>query len=311
LGGLYATYKLYHIVTFIHLYLFHSSSIQRYLRSPSDPSPSWALVTGATDGIGRGFAQSLCAKGFNVILHGRNPSKLSKEKDALLAQWPKTKVLTLCVDASQTTHNPSAIEDAIVAAGLRDLNIRVLINNVGGTGGLPAFARLETCTSEQITTLIDVNVRFAVEITRALLPLLRKNSPSLICNIGSVVSEINIPYLTVYTGSKGFNRAWSNSLRAEMAAQGLDVEVICMLVGEVATDYVPKPVSHFVPNARTMAESGLHVVGCGRDVVVPYWGHALQIAALSMVPTSMREKSVISTGNREVKREEETYGKKL
>lgn len=90
----------------------------------------WALVTGASDGIGVGFAEELASQGFNVILHGRNAEKLQTVSETLQAQFPGRKFKILVLDAVQDAGNVDKIQAAL--AEFKDLNLKVLINNVGG-----------------------------------------------------------------------------------------------------------------------------------------------------------------------------------
>ena len=87
------------LLRFIRLYT-RSSSIKQYCKGKN----TWALVTGASDGIGLGFAQELAQLGFNVVLHGRNPTKLEKVKGRLQQKYPNVSFRFAVVDASSTSH---------------------------------------------------------------------------------------------------------------------------------------------------------------------------------------------------------------
>jgi NAD(P)-dependent dehydrogenase (short-subunit alcohol dehydrogenase family) len=73
------------------LYFLYPSTLDRYLRDYQGEK-SWALVTGSSDGIGKGIAHELCSHGFNVVLHGRNAEKLSRVQSSLLAEYPNVQV---------------------------------------------------------------------------------------------------------------------------------------------------------------------------------------------------------------------------
>ncbi|KAK4550705.1 hypothetical protein LTR36_000284 [Oleoguttula mirabilis] len=286
-GGLWTSFQMYNLASFIYLHFVRRSSLDRYKQSGSQ-GPAWALVTGASDGIGRGFAEELCHRGFNVIIHGRNEKKLQGVKDALLQQWPQREIRLLIIDAADGRGAISEIEAA--ATQLQDVNIRVLINNVGGTAGMPSFLTLEERSASDVAKFIDLNAQFPTLITRALLPLLIKCKPALILNMGSASSEIPAPWTTVYSGSKAYNKAWSRSLGAEMKAEGHDIEVICILLGVTATAMMQKKTSLMIPSSRQMAKSSLDVVGCGRSEVWAYWPHAVQFGPVLNLPQSVIEK---------------------
>ena len=112
---------------------FKSGKVTRYLRS-HDGQTSWAMVTGASDGIGAGFAQELATHGFNLILHGRNPNKLGKVRDGILKDHPNVLIRTVIADASKVT--PAMIDEIVQT--IKMFPITVLINNVGGGSPLDA-----------------------------------------------------------------------------------------------------------------------------------------------------------------------------
>ncbi|CAK4034724.1 Hypothetical predicted protein [Lecanosticta acicola] len=300
LAGLWALYQGFRLAAFIQSHFFHKSTLDR-LQTPGaqggEDDSAWALVTGATDGIGKGFAEELCARGFNVIIHGRNETKLEKVKSSLQTRWPKCQIRTLRMDASREAGDADAM--ARTACALQPLNLRILINNVGGSSGSISFMPLQDRTPEQIRSVLEVNVRFPTEITRALLPQLQRNGSALIMNIGSATSELSLPYLSIYSGCKGYNQCWSRCLEAEMRAENHDVEVLCILVAAVATELSPRPLSLFVPNARQMAGYALGKVGCGRGEIFGYWGHHLQVMMFRAMPSFMARKAVVDVGKKE------------
>lgn len=277
-----AAYTTLRCLRFIYLYT-QASSIKRYLYG-HDP---WALVTGASDGIGLGIAHELATKGFNVILHGRNPEKLDRTKNQLEKEHKNVDFRTAILDASSAT---SQQIDGLVAS-LDGLNLTVLVNNVGG--GVKVQP-LEKCTAEEVDFAINVNARFPAQLTRALLPKLsRPEGPTLIMNIGSL-ADSGVPYATVYGGSKAFNMAMSSSLAVEVKVEAKDIEVLAIPIGRV-TDcaHNEEPSSFFTPTARTMARACVDRVGCGRPVVVGYIGHAMQKFLIDLLPVFVFEMLVV------------------
>ena len=231
LGISLLAYYIYKIGSDIYVLFIHKSTLPRYL-SPSS-SNSYALITGASDGIGRGCAEELISRGFNVILHGRNPTKLERVKTELLAQWPTRQVRTLILDAAASARDPDAIKAKTSELESQGIKVSILINNVGGATGVPrAWVPLHLRESKEIDILIDVNAAFTSQLTRAMLPLLFKSQPALIINIGSVTGELPSPYLTPYSGSKAYIAAWSRGLKLELRCEKRDVEVIHISVGE-------------------------------------------------------------------------------
>ncbi|KAF2223768.1 hypothetical protein BDZ85DRAFT_175629, partial [Elsinoe ampelina] len=225
---------------------------------------TWALITGASDGIGLGFTHALLSKGFNILLHGRNEAKLASLATTLHTQYPSAEIRTVLADAS--TFTPSDIERIRTTASSLPGPLTVLINNVGGAPPVPdPYTSLAETSPETIDTIISMNLRFPVHLTRSLLPLLQSHPPSLILNVGSAAGEVGIPYLSTYCGSKAFNLRWSQALAAEMVvAQGHDgVEVLGVLVGNVMSGSNKIGDGFFTCDSRTMAEEALGKVGWG------------------------------------------------
>ena len=293
--GLYVVYR---ILDFTYLHFVRPTSLPRYFHAPGGRTAKpWALVTGASDGIGKGFAEELCFRGFNVILHGRNEEKLNKVKEELSAQWPDRMVRIIVIDAHHVS-NDIAIEG--LAMALKEVYITVLINNIGGAGPVhPAWRELHRRTGKEVDAFIDVNLRFSTHITRALLPILLRNTPSLVLNVGSIAGEIPTAYATVYSGAKAYNMAWSRSLRAEMVAEGKDVEVLGILVGMTQSGHEKRETSFFVPSSRRLACAALDKVGSGRAIVTAFPPHALQQIFMTSMPPWVIERMMIKIAKEE------------
>lgn len=263
---------------------FYRSGLPKYLRTHGDEEKSWALVTGATDGIGLGFAQELCSRGFNVILHGRNPAKLERVTKQLQEEFPDTKLRTFIANASQF-----AMEDITgFVDQMKDLPITILVNNVGGTGVLDAnFKTFDTHSAQEIDDILSLNVRFTIQFTRALMPLLVKNGPSLVLNIGSQAS-VGMPFMTAYSATKGALHAWSRSLTVEQETYNTGVEVLEILIASVQSQQNQRAnATFFVPTSREMARSSLERVGCGMKSVPGYFPHYLELTGYSLMPEGL------------------------
>ena len=283
IGLISTSYLAIRILRFVHLYT-RPSSLKRYLHGDN----AWALVTGATDGIGWSFAQELAQKGFNVVLHGRNPTKLENVMTQLQNQFPKLDFYSIVADASSTSHQ----QMNRLVASLNNIHLTVLVNNVGTA---IKVAPLEDTTLEDVDAIINANARFPTQLTKTLLPkLTQTKSPSLIMNIGSM-GDFCVPYATIYGGSKGYNMTWSSSLAMELKSEGKSVEVLGISVGRVTdVSHNKKKPSFFTPSARTMARAALQRVGCGKPVVVGYVGHALQKFFVGLLPARLVSDAVTS-----------------
>jgi 17beta-estradiol 17-dehydrogenase / very-long-chain 3-oxoacyl-CoA reductase len=233
--------------TFIYTFFIRASSLSRYHHGPSKPR---ALITGASDGIGLALAQELASHGFSLILHGRNTSKLTHVQSDLIKLYPSIAVQTWVSNAMSS----AAIEQTDLQKIVAGLNLTVLVNNVGKGGA----AR----TANEIDDIININLRFAAHLTQYLLPKLASHSPSLILNVGSS-AELGSPWISIYSGAKAFITSWSKALAAEMKAEELDIEVLCLKVSEVNTVGSPAKEGLTVIAPKPYARMCLDRVGCG------------------------------------------------
>ncbi|PON21932.1 short chain dehydrogenase [Trichoderma gamsii] len=249
------------------------SNLKRYAHVSGDGRPPWALVTGASDGIGRAFADELALRGFNVVLHGRNQAKLDVAGEA----------------RSQHSVDFNAIKDA-----LQDLHLTVLINNAGGGSTNPVYLSLGDCSERRITDNVSVNALFPLQLIRVLLPHLALNSPALIMNISSM-ADAGFPMLASYGASKQFLMTLTRAINLESALLGrTDIECLGVRVGNVTSvSHNKETPSLFTPTAETMARAALDRAGHGHVVVTGHWAHALQGASLTFLPSFMANKIMV------------------
>jgi 17beta-estradiol 17-dehydrogenase / very-long-chain 3-oxoacyl-CoA reductase len=297
------TYLTYKLTCQAIIYLL-PSQLSRYNR----PGTNWALVTGATDGIGFGFSQELCARGFNVILHGRNGEKLAQRAAELSAAFPERKTGVLVLDVV-------GIDDAVdgVAQQVRKIiggqgRLSLLVNNVGGE--TRPSVTLDELAFADVDATIDKNARFMAQITRVLLPLLSEGEgrSGLVLNVSSL-SQYGLPYISVYSATKGFVDSFTRALEAECSAEGRGVDVMGLRVGQVKTPGYDVDSNLFVPLPRPMAKAALDRVGCGKVIVWAYFWHWLQGLSFEIMPRSVLM-HVTAQKLKAIKKEEEERKKK-
>ena len=249
IGVAASTYLAIRFIRFSYLYT-RPSSLNKYHHG-KDP---WALITGASDGIGYGFAQELAAKGFNVLLHGRNLPKLEEKKYRLTEEFPNVQFHVIVADAAKVSEK----QTGDIVSGLKDLHLTILVNNVGGSS---VFKSLADHTFAELDNVMSVNALFPTQLTRAILPILSKSEdPSLIINIGSLGADSGVPYSVPYAGCKALNMVTSKSLDFEMRAEGQKLEVLGVVAGKVTEiSYDKEPATLFTPGARTMVSISLGI----------------------------------------------------
>lgn len=240
----------------------------------------WAVVTGASDGIGKEYALQLAKKGLNVVLVSRTQSKLELIATELESKY-KVSTKVIAFDASTDEEaNYVAIKDAIA-----DLPVTVLINNVGQSHSIPV-PFLET-EEKEMRDIITINNTATLKITQVVAPVIastvkkeKKKVRGLILTMGSFGGLLPTPYLATYSGSKAFLQAWSAALAGELAPQGIDVELIISYLVTSAMSKIRRT-SATIPNPKQFVASVLRGVGRRNGAQeryatnTPYWSHAL------------------------------------
>ncbi|PSL44667.1 17beta-estradiol 17-dehydrogenase / very-long-chain 3-oxoacyl-CoA reductase [Chitinophaga niastensis] len=276
IGTLSAVWLLYRLIRFIHPYI-RRSNLKKYL-----VNDAYAIVTGATDGIGKAIAIALAHNGFNIILHGRNRNKLQAVESEIKANHPECKVICLLHDGSKSSW--------MDIKAIAHLPIKVLVNNVG-VGPINA---LENFSGKEIDETITLNTAFPSQLTSSLLPHFSK--PSLILNVSSYAGLFPPPYLAIYAGTKAYNNAFSISLARELE----NIEVISLITGSVNTGTNTKPVTFMRPDATTYAKHVLAIVGCGRKSIMPYLPHAIQTFLISLLPEKLIDNATKKAMQKEI-----------
>lgn len=251
-----------------------------FLRPPKNLKKygSWALVTGATDGIGKGFAFELARKGLNLILVGRNPDKLKDVSNSIQSKYGKTQIKSVVVDfTGDLSMGIQKIREAV-----EELDVGVLINNVGISYPYARF--LHEVDEELLKNLIKVNVEGTTKVTQALLPGMLKRKKGAIVNIGSGASNVlpSDPLYAIYAATKAYVDQFSRCLYVEYKNSGIDVQ--CQVPLYVATKMASiKRSSFFVPSTNGYARAGVSWIGY-EPRCTPYWPHSLLWALANSLP---------------------------
>ena len=218
LGAAVVFYAAYTVFDFVTLHFIQPSRpLDAYKRA--GPETTYALITGASAGIGLGVAQELVKQGFGVILLGHLPDELASAKQALERATPGAEVRLLVLNAQTTT--PAELSSAV--ASVKKLQLTILMNNVGGCPiELPPMREVATYSSADVDAVIDMNARFMARFTALMLPILSRKPPgpgdrSLIINSSSA-GMCGLPYLTMYGATKAFDYAFSLGVARELQA---------------------------------------------------------------------------------------------
>ncbi|XP_020706098.1 very-long-chain 3-oxoacyl-CoA reductase 1 [Dendrobium catenatum] len=245
---------------------------------------SWAIVTGATDGIGRTLAFQLAHRGLGIVLVGRSPDKLFDVSAAIREKHPNAQVETVLIDfASDLVEGVARLKKAI-----EGMDVGILVNNAGMS--YPYAKYFHEVDEDLIKDLIKVNVEGLTRVTHAVLPGMVERKRGAILNIGSGASTVipSDPLYAVYAASKAYVDQFSKCLYVEYQDKGIDVQ--CQVPLYVATKMASiKRSSFLVPSANTYAQSALQWIGY-EPTCTPYWPHSLIWTLISMLPVAVVDK---------------------
>lgn len=163
---------------------------------------SWALVTGSTDGIGKALAFELASKGLNLVLIGRNPSKLEHTSAVIREKYgSKVEIRNIVIDFAKDDGAEVARK---VEEEISGLDVGLLINNAGFS--YPYAKYVHEIGGKMVDDITKVNIVGATWVIRAVLPVMLKKKKGAIVNIGSGSGSTSIvpsyPLYTVYAASK-------------------------------------------------------------------------------------------------------------
>jgi short-subunit dehydrogenase len=232
-----------------------------------------AIVTGASSGIGREVARELARQGAMVVLVARRQERLQELAGQIAAAGGRAK--WVAGDITDPAVRAEAIETVRTSFGGLD----ILVNNAG-VGALGLF---ESAGPERVRRVMEVNFFALVEMTRLALPLLKEGKRPILVNVGSILGHRGVPYNSEYAASKFAVHGFSESVRAEWAASGIDVLVVSP--GTTATEFFDKVIErkgaptwpeHTAVTAASVARQVVRAIRRGRHEIIPYrWGKVL------------------------------------
>ena len=236
---------------------------------------SWALVTGATAGIGESFSRLLAANHYNIVLVARDLPRLQERAAALEANF---RIKTHVIQADLATDEGCLkIEKHIL-----ENQIDVLINNAGfGTNKAFTMSTLEV---EQ--QLLDVLVRTPMRLMHVALPLMKARDNGIIINVSSVAGYIAGG---TYSASKSYLTVLSESLNTELSATNVKVSALCP--GFTRTEFHQrgkmsmKGLPNFLwLNSDHLVEQSWRDALKGKAVSVPGWQYKLLVVIVQTIP---------------------------
>lgn len=244
----------------------------------------YALITGATDGIGKAIAFEFALKqSINLILVSRNAERLNQTAEEIhqaikQANKKEIKIETLAIDFD----NFDAAAEQSVKQAINKFDVGILINNVGMSYSYPEF--FDQLSEKTVDQLVNLNITSTLKMTHIVLPKMLAKKKGLVVNMSSASALVPSPLLLEYHCVKNFVVDFTKGLNDEYSSKGLVFQVQCPL-------YVTSKLSKFkraslmIPSPRTFAQASIKAMGHSSEVVsVPYWPHAAQMAVTNLLP---------------------------
>ncbi|XP_040006505.1 hydroxysteroid (20-beta) dehydrogenase 2 isoform X2 [Xiphias gladius] len=218
----------------------------------------WAVVTGATSGIGKAYACELAQRGLDVVLVSRCNDKLQMVAKEIEEQYGrKTRIVQVDFTDGHSIY-------PAIAEKLQDLEIGILVNNVGMT------------YSEKFAYFLEIPD--AEKMTRLVLPGMIERGRGLIINISSQMGIHPQPLLSLYSATKTFVIYFSQCLHAEYKSKGITVQCVAPFL--VSTNMTKNmKVNCFVKSASGFAREALNTVGHS-NYTSGCLSHALQVRGM-------------------------------
>jgi short-subunit dehydrogenase len=250
------------------------------MANTSDFNGKWALVTGASAGIGIALARELAKHGAKLVLTARRRDRM----EALAAEFAGkgTEVRIVPADLNDPAA-PQQIYDATVGLGL---TVDILINNAG----LGQFGAFTESPIDQELSQIRVNCEAMVHLTRLFIPAMVERKRGWVMVLASTASFQPVPYLNTYAATKAFDRFFAEGLAAEVARLGVKVTALCP--GPTESEFFEVARSeNFMPGGRQSAQEvarlGLAALARGKRVIVPYAAGAFLANLVRFLPTAL------------------------
>ncbi|HEY1057928.1 MAG TPA: SDR family oxidoreductase [Limnobacter sp.] len=240
----------------------------------------WALVTGASSGIGLHFAEQLAKGGVSLVISARSAGKL----DELAAQWRSqygVQVETVPGDLSRQ----GAASELVEAVRAKGITLNYLVNNAG----VGVFGEFKDTNLEDELAMMRLNMDSLTILTKRFLPDLMANRGKIL-NVASTASFQPGPYMAVYYATKAYVLSFSEALAEELAPHGVSVTALCP--GPTASGFQDKADMHHsamvknkrLPTSEQVAIEGYHAMMGGKRVFIQGFMNWLMAQSVRFTP---------------------------
>jgi len=240
----------------------------------------WALVTGASAGIGVALARELAAGGANLVLTARRQDRLDKLAQELASTY-KIRTEVFAADLAQ----PDAPQRIFAFTLAKGIGVDVLINNAG-FGGYGEFATSDT---QRLLDMVQVNCAAVVHLTRLYLPQMIERRRGDVLILASTASFQAVPFISTYAATKAFDLLFAEGLAEEVKPYGIRVCALCpgsteSEFHEVAGQSELAAAMRNRETAEKVARVGLRALAAGKSYVISGAANYLGAHSQRLVP---------------------------
>lgn len=238
----------------------------------------WALVTGASSGIGWALAERLASNGTNLILTARRADRLAKLSKDVTSRY---KIQSQIFPADLT--KPQAPNEIFGFTQENGLDVELLINNAG----FGAYGEFEKLDGQRFLDMVQVNVASVVHLTHLYLPAMVERRSGYILIVASTAAFQPVPYISTYAATKGFDLLFAEGIGEEVRRYGVRVCALCP--GPTVSEFnqvADQPVhlaGALEPNEK-VARVGLEALAEGKPRVISGTLNWLSVEAQRLAP---------------------------
>jgi uncharacterized protein len=237
----------------------------------------WALITGASAGIGVAFAKELATGGTNLVLTARRKDRLEELARGLAANY---RINTEVIAADLADAN--APEQIFAFTKEKNIEIELLINNAG----FGQYGEFHSIEKRRLLDMVQVNCSAVVLLTHLFLPQMIQRKRGDVLILASTASFQAVPYISTYAATKAFDLLFAEGLAEEMKPYGIRVCALCP--GSTESEFaVVAGQEKFKRNAETaekVARTGLKALAAGKSYVISGLGNYFGAHGERLVP---------------------------
>ena len=249
----------------------------------------WALITGASSGIGAEFAAQLAGRGMHLILAARRKDKMTE-----LATELNTRHGTRCHIVAIDLAAPDASRRLFEEIRRLAVDVELLVNNAG----IGLIGQIESTSPEDVRRLLNLNLLTLADLTYRVLPGMLERRHGAIINLSSQAAFQPVAFMATYAASTSFTLHFSEALWAEVRGRGVTVMALCP--GVTRTDFFDKAGApgwlekHASVTPTKVVRKALRAMEKRRQYVVPGWKNYL----LTLLVRLMTRRTAVNESKR-------------